>query len=174
MVDVSWRLARALFHAARRTGELEPVAADLARISEVLRAAPDVYRIIHHPRISEAAKDDLLDSVLETELARRLVISLIAARDIGLLATIDRQFQRMRRQDAGIVRAEIRTAVEMPPEDAAALGSALEQYLGRRVILRVVLDSSLIAGIRVRLDGRVLDASIKTELAALSRQLLAA
>jgi F-type H+-transporting ATPase subunit delta len=174
MADVAWRLARALFHAARRTGELEPVADDLARIDAVLRAAPDVYRIIHHPRIGEAAKDDLLGGAAETELVRRVVVSLIAAREVTLLAAIDRQFQQMRRQEAGIVKVEVSTAVELTPEDAAALGSALEQYLGHHVILQVVLDPSLIAGVRVRLDGRVLDGSLKAGLAALGKQLLAA
>ncbi len=173
MADVAWRLARALFHAARRTGELEPVAADLSRFDAVLRAAPDVRRVINHPRIDEAAKDDLLGGAAETELVRRVVIALIAAREITLLAAINRQFQQMRRQEAGIDKVEVSTAVELGPEDVAALGSALEQYLGHHVILQVVLDPSLIAGVRVRVDGRVLDASMKAELDALGKQLLA-
>ena len=174
MADVAWRLARALFHAARRTGELEPVAADLSRFDAVLRAAPDVRRVINHPRIDEAAKDDLLGGAAETELVRRVVIALIAAREITLLAAINRQFQQMKRQETGVVKVEVRTAVELTPEDEAALGSALEQYLGRRPVLRIVLDPSLIAGVRVRINGRVLDASLKSELAALGKQLLAA
>jgi F-type H+-transporting ATPase subunit delta len=174
MADAAWRLARALFHAAQRTGELEPVAADLARLDAVLRAAPDVYRIIHHPRISESAKDDLLGGAAETELVRRVVVSLIAAREVTLLAAINRQFQQMKRQEAGVVKVEVRTAVELTPEDASTLGAALERYVGRRPVLQIVLDPSLIAGVRVRLDGRVLDASLKSELDALEKQLLAA
>jgi F-type H+-transporting ATPase subunit delta len=174
LADTAWRLARALFRAARRAGELEPVAADLARLNAVLRAAPDVHRIIHHPRISEAAKHDLLGGAAETELVRRLVVSLIAAREITLLAAINRQFQQMARQETGVVKVEVRTAAELTPEDAAALRSALERYLGRRPILQLVLDPSLIAGVRVRVDGLVLDASLKARLAALGEQLLAA
>ncbi len=174
MADAAWRLARALFQAARRTGELEPVARDLARLDAVLRAAPEVYRIIYHPRISEAAKDDLLGGAAETELVRRVVVALVAAREVTLLAAINRQFQQMKRQETGVVKVEVRTAVELTPEDEAALGSALEQYLGRRPVLRIVLDPSLIAGVRVRINGRVLDASLKSELAALGKQLLAA
>jgi F-type H+-transporting ATPase subunit delta len=174
MADAAWRLARALFRAARRAGELEPVAADLARLNAVLRAAPEVNRIIHHPRISKAAKDDLLGGAAETELVRRLVVALIAAREITLLVDINRQFQQMARQEAGTVKVEVRTAVELAPDDAAALGSALNRYLGRRAILQVVLDPSLIAGVRVRVDGLVLDASLKARLAALGEELLAA
>jgi F-type H+-transporting ATPase subunit delta len=174
MADAAWRLARALFRAARRAAELEPVAADLARLNAVLRAAPEVNRIIHHPRISKAAKDDLLGGAAETELVRRLVVALIAAREITLLVDINRQFQQMARQEAGTVKVEVRTAVELAPDDAAALGSALNRYLGRRAILQVVLDPSLIAGVRVRVDGLVLDASLKARLAALGEELLAA
>jgi F-type H+-transporting ATPase subunit delta len=174
MADTAWRLARALFRAARRCGELELATADLARLNAVLRDAPEVYRIIHHPRISESAKDDLLGGAAETELVRRLVVSLIAAREVNLLVDTNRQFQQMARQEAGIVKVEVRTAVELTPGDAAALGSALGQYFGRRAVLQVVLDPSLIAGVRVRIDGRVLDASLKARLAALGEQLLAA
>jgi F-type H+-transporting ATPase subunit delta len=174
MADAAWRLARALFRASQRAGELEPVAADLARLNAVLRDAPDVCRIINHPRISEAEKVNLLGGAADTELVRRIVASLIAAREITLLAAISRQFRQMKRQEAGIAKVEVSTAAELTPEDAAALGSALENYLGRRVVLQVVLDPSLIAGVRVRVDGRVLDASLKARLAALGEQLLAA
>jgi F-type H+-transporting ATPase subunit delta len=174
MADSAWRLARALFRAARTAAELEPVAADLARLNTVLRDAPDVCRIINHPRISEAEKVNLLGGAADTELVRRLVASLIAAREITLLAAISRQFRQMKRQEAGIAKVEVSTAAELAPEEAAALGSALENYLGRHVVLQVVLDPSLIAGVRVRVDGRVLDASLKARLAALGEQLLAA
>jgi F-type H+-transporting ATPase subunit delta len=100
-------------------------------------------------------------------------VSLIAAREITLLAAISRQFRQMKRQEAGIAKVEVSTAAELAPEDAAALGSVLEKYLGRRVVMQVVLDPSLIAGVRVRVDGRVLDASLKARLAALGEQLLA-
>ena len=173
MADTAWRLARALFRAARRAGELEPVTTDLARLNAILRDVPEVYRIIHHPRISEATKDDLLGGAAETELVRRLVVSLIAAREITLLAAISRQFRQMKRQEAGIAKVEVSTAAELAPEDAAALGSVLEKYLGSRVVMQVVLDPSLIAGVRVRVDGRVLDANLKARLAALGEQLLA-
>ena len=173
MADTAWRLARALFRAARRAGELEPVTTDLARLNAILRDVPEVYRIIHHPRISETAKDDLLGGAAQTELVRRLVVALIAAREVTLLVDINRQFQQMTRQEAGIVKVEVRTALELSPDDAAALGSALGQYLGRRAILQVVLDPSLIAGVRIRVDGRVLDASLKARLTALGEQLLA-
>jgi F-type H+-transporting ATPase subunit delta len=174
MVDAAWRVARALFRAARSTAEVDSVAADLGRMDAVLAGAPDVRRIIGHPRIGETAKADLLGGILETELVRRLVTSLIAMRGMDLLAAINRRFRQMRKQEAGIVRAEVRAAVELTPDDARALGSALERYLGRRVALRVELDPSLIAGVRVLIDGRVLDASLKAELAELGRRLLAA
>jgi F-type H+-transporting ATPase subunit delta len=174
MADTAWRLARALFRAARRTGGLESVARDLARIDSVLRDAPDVYRVIQHPRISEAAKDGLLGGAVDTELVRRLVVSLIAAREVPQLAAINRQFQQLARQEVGTVKVEVHTAVELAPGDTAALANALGQYLGRRAVLEIVLDPSLIAGVRVRVDGRILDASLKARLAALEERLLAA
>ncbi len=174
MADAAWRLATALFRAAQRTGELEPVAADIARLNAVLRAAPEVQRIINHPRISEAAKVNLLGGAAETELVRRLVASLIADREITLLTDISRHFRQMTRQEAGVIKVEVRTAAELTPEDTAALGSALEQYFDRRAVLQVVLDPSLIAGVRVLVDDRVLDASLKARLTALGERLRAA
>jgi F-type H+-transporting ATPase subunit delta len=174
MADAPWRLATALFRAAQRTGELEPVAADLARLNAVLHAVPEVQRIINHPLISEAAKVNLLGGAAETELVRRLVASLIVSREITLLTDISRHFRQMSRQEAGIVKVEVRTAVELAPGDAAALGAALEQYLGRRAALQFVLDPSLIAGVRVLVDDQVLDSSLKARLTALGERLRAA
>jgi F-type H+-transporting ATPase subunit delta len=174
MADAAWRLARSLFQAARAAGELEAVGADLARLNTVLRAVPDVYRVVHHPHISESAKDEILGGAAETELVRRLVVSLIAGREITLLTAISRHFRQMNRQEAGIVKVEVRTAIELAPEDAAALRAALEQHFGRRAALAVVLDPSLIAGVRVIVDDQVIDDSLKARLAALGERLRAA
>jgi F-type H+-transporting ATPase subunit delta len=174
MADAAWRLARALFKAARRSGELEAVAADLARLNALLRAVPDVNRVVHHPRISEAAKDELLGGAAETELVRRVVVSLIASREFTLLTAISRQFRQMARQEAGIIKVEVRTAIELAPDDAAALGAALEQHFGRRAAMQFVLDPSLIAGVRVIVDDQVLDDSLKARLTALGERLRAA
>ena len=174
MADTAWRLARALFHAARDAGELEPVGADLARLNAVLRTVPDVHRVIHHPHISETAKDELLGGAAETELVRRLIVSLIASREVTLLTAISRQFRQMARQEAGVVKVEVRTAIELAPDDEAALRAALERHFGRRAAMQVVIDPSLIAGVRVLVDDRVLDDSLKARLTALGERLRAA
>jgi F-type H+-transporting ATPase subunit delta len=73
----------------------------------------------------------------------------------------------------GIVAAEATVAVELDDAGAAGLHQALETLTGRTVRLSVKVDPEVLGGARTQVGSRVYDGTLKTQLQALRRRLLA-
>jgi len=70
-----------------------------------------------------------------------------------------------------IVRAEVTTAVLLPPDRVAQFEQRLAAATGRRVTMTTGVDPSLIGGAVARVGGIVYDGSIATQLAKMRARL---
>ena len=60
--------------------------------------------------------------------------------------------------------ARILSAVPIRETEAMAIRTELEKRFGHTVVVQCEVDPSLIGGIRVEVDGRVIDGSIRNKL----------
>jgi F-type H+-transporting ATPase subunit delta len=71
-----------------------------------------------------------------------------------------------------ITIAKVTTAIPLSDDDKAKLEEYLTAYFGHRIIVeKPEVDPSLIGGIIVKVDRKLVDGSIRSRLAALKRQL---
>ena len=72
----------------------------------------------------------------------------------------------------GIAEAQVVSASELDEAQQAALKAKLEELSGKQVVLHLNVDASLIGGLRVDLEGRRYDNSIRTRLDRMRRSLM--
>jgi len=82
-------------------------------------------------------------------------------RDVQKMAA---DYESLARQYQGESVAKVTSALELKEADAVALRQKLEQKFGRKVIMNFQVDPRLIGGIRVEIDGRVIDGSLRNKL----------
>lgn len=80
-------------------------------------------------------------------------------------------YQRLLDSYRGIEQAEITTAVPLDDEDKLKLEEHLGAVVGKKVVLKPEIDSSLIGGIIARIGGKLLDGSTRSKLTALKKEL---
>jgi F-type H+-transporting ATPase subunit delta len=174
------RYAEAAFQIGRTDDTLDAWEGDLARI-EALLEHPELRRMIEHPVVPYAAKERLLRSVAvdsaagESVGAEALSLVLLMIRR-GRPRAVERmtaRFAELLRVERGIVLAEVRTALQLEPEQRAAVSERLVQLTGEQVELNEVVDESLIGGIAVRIGDRLYDASVRNRLERLRVRLTA-
>ncbi|GAH30901.1 unnamed protein product, partial [marine sediment metagenome] len=68
-------------------------------------------------------------------------------------------------------QAEVITAVPLDDKDRQRLEKRLEAVVGKKVVLKPRVDSSLIGGIIARIGGKLLDGSTHSKLMALRNEL---
>ena len=74
--------------------------------------------------------------------------------------------------DSETVKAHVVTAVALLPKEKLLLKQILEEKSGGTIVLKTKVDASLIAGLYVRIEDKVFDATIKSRLDRLKERLL--
>jgi len=114
---------------------------------------------------------DGLGEVTETVL--NLVYLLISKGRVGMLPDIADEYRRLVDEYNGIERAEITTAV--PIDDAARLklSEKLSDITGKKVIIESEnVNPDIIAGIIVKVAGKLIDGSTRGRLKELKKELI--
>jgi len=154
----------------------------LAKWSEMLGAlalvAQDarVRAAVSDPNLSDEQVAGLLIAILAGRLSaegENFVRVLAYNRRLELLPFIHAQFDALKNEREGVVEAEVQSAFELSKAQFADIVQRLERKTGRKVKTRVSIDKELIGGVRVLLGDKVIDGSVRAQLAALETALKA-
>jgi F-type H+-transporting ATPase subunit delta len=165
---VSGRYATALFELAQDSGQIDAVAADLARFSAMIAESPDLQRFLRSPVFTA---DEQARTVVA--LTAKAGIGGLAANFLRLVASKRRlfavegmiaAFRALVAQSKGIVTAQVTVAEPVSDARLAEIRTALEEVSGRTVEVDLKVDPSLIGGLIVKLGSRMVDASLRTKL----------
>ncbi|WPB56769.1 F0F1 ATP synthase subunit delta [Xylophilus sp. GOD-11R] len=132
-----------------------------------IAADPQMAQFADNPKVDAAQVFDVISGVSRTPLpdaARNFLRVVIDNGRLSALPEVARQFRALRNAQGGSSDAVVYSA--FPIDDAALgeLGATLQKRFGRPLNLSVVLDSSLIGGVRVAVGDEVLDTSVRARL----------
>ena len=162
------RYARALFDLAQETGVLEKVRSDLRSLRAMLAESADLRRLIASPAFSAEDKGKALVALaVETGMdmtTAKFLGLLTQNRRAGDLASVIGSFERLYAKHAGVVAAEVTTAVALTAAQLEGVRAALRQSLGKDPEIETRVDPSILGGLKVKVGSRLYDASLKTRL----------
>jgi F-type H+-transporting ATPase subunit delta len=167
------RYAQAVFELALEANKLEQWQADLQIISDAI-GDEAVLTFLASPKISVEKKTNLLSGNLRdiNPLALNLVMLLISRSGIGMIGEIAGEYQRLLDAYHGIQEAEVTTAVPLDDADKERLAERLGSLLGSKITIKSEVDPEILGGIVARINGKLLDGSTRSKLAALKRELV--
>jgi F-type H+-transporting ATPase subunit delta len=173
MLDpVTIRWTEALFNLAQARGELERVAADVERMESELsdRASAAVL----DARLSVAARREQVRPLLRgsSELFRNFVSLLFDKRREEVLRSLPQAFRRRRLQESGGAEGVVESAEPLERAELERIASALGRRLKKDVKLENRVVPELIGGVRVLVENKMLDQSLRGRLDGLRKHLL--
>jgi F-type H+-transporting ATPase subunit delta len=173
------RYARALFDVAQREhADPARLQQDLASFSNLLTTHEDLMRTLSHPAIPVSKKRSLVDQLLTRMSLSAMIeklLRLLADRDrLVLVPEIAAAFETRLMDHRRVVRADVVTAMELPPDRLAALREGLGRATGRDVQLSARVDLSIIGGAVARIGSTVYDGSVSRQLEKLKQSLIEA
>ncbi|MGD9116465.1 MAG: ATP synthase F1 subunit delta [Dehalococcoidia bacterium] len=168
------RYARAVFEIALERKELDKWRDDLTKIAPMGENAAFV-RLVEDPKLDFEKKKEILDKVLGgvNPLARNLVYLLVARGRLSMAGDIAAEYHELLDQYRGIEHAEVVTAVPLDAADKKRLEEHLGKVVGKKIVLDVSVDPSLVGGMIARVGGKLLDGSTRSRLLALKNELAA-
>jgi F-type H+-transporting ATPase subunit delta len=172
--------AETLFDLALRHGGEATVDEYLSAIDDVagiLENEPLVRDFLDTPRVSLEAKKRALEASFRgrvPDLFLRFLIVVVEKRRQAVIGEIAEQYRRLVDEARGRVRAEVVLAREVGEEFRREIVARLEQRTGKSVAAEFSVDPSLIGGVVVRIDGEVLDGSLRRRASGLRRRMIRA
>lgn len=171
-VEVTY--GQALFDAAVDVGQLEKIYGEIGLMQELFKENPDFFKLVTMPSIAEEEKKDVLREVFESKLSKETLNFLFILIDkgrIGHFEKIVRQYQSLFRAHNAVCEGIVYSVELLEIEQKKKLEEDLSKLLHKKVVLNNELDLSLLGGIKVQIEGKVLDASLKKKMEELKKDI---
>lgn len=169
------RYAQAVFDIAVERNELEQWGKELALIAGVLADA-SVHAVLESPRVPFAKKQELLNKALPgfSPLGLNLAYLLVKAGRIGIVLDLVERYGALVGACQGIVNAQVTSVMALDEGEKRQISDWLGELSGKKVVLEAKADAQILGGLVVRMGDKVIDASVRSRLERLKRNLLKA
>ena len=166
-VELSKSYAAALFSLAAESGEQEEVSRALETVTQVLRENPDYLEFLAAPSIAIDERSAAIDQAFGGRVPEHVASFLqVLCRRGHARSYFDcaKEYRKLCDHANRIAPARITSAVELSGAEKQALVEKLERLSGKIVQPEYIVDETLLGGLIVEMEGRVLDGSLKKDL----------
>lgn len=173
---ISVRYAKAFYEFGSDKKILDILVADVKLLVNSLQSIPEFQEFISNPIVKPSDKklfiSNLLDKKVSTETINFLHVVITNKREI-FIQDILRNFLDMYRKNSGITEVTITSSVELTKQQKEIVSKFVEKEFKTKVDVIEKVDASLLGGYILRIDDLQYDASIKTKLKQVKKELLA-
>ena len=169
-VTIARPYAEAAFRLAREQGALDRWS-QMLHLLEIVVQDERIARCIGDPNLSSRQLESLVLGVCGEQLdgaGRNFVQVLVGNDRLGVVPAIRALFEDLKREQDGILEAQITSAFALDDEQRSRLVHRLESKYQRKVSAQVSVDPQLIGGVKIVVGDKVLDATVRGKLDAMA------
>lgn len=168
------RYATALFDLAASEGAMAKYEEEVKVIVKALHDEPDFMAVLQDHKVTREDKISIVENIftdkVSTPIVGLLVLLVNKGRQAEILNVLEAFLERVK-AESGIIKAVVTSAIPLKEAQITALKERLEAGTKRKIELETIVDSSIIAGLVVRVGDKVVDASYQGEIQTLKKQL---
>jgi F-type H+-transporting ATPase subunit delta len=159
--------ADAMFEVARAEGTGEEVEDELFRFARALEASDELREALTDPHIPASRRQQIVEDLLgpratsTTTSLISMVVGIGRGRDLPTIIDALVKKSAGSRQKAV---AEVRSTVDLSAEQRDRLAAAIEKATGKKVEVKVIIDSTILGGVVTTIGDTVIDGSVRTRL----------
>ena len=176
MEEIAQVYARSLFEVAEEHDRVDVVREQLGQFTDALAGSRELELFFFSPYFSTEEKKQGLDKAVEgaDDIIRNFLAVLIENHRMPALMRIRREYDQLWREANKMLPVQITSAVPLDESVHARIGEEIGRQTGRTVELSANVDPDVLGGIVLRVGNSILDASIRTRLERLRKQVAGA
>lgn len=172
--SVSLQYAKALFDVATDTSSVDEYLNDLKAVCKLLIDDENTNKVLNHPSVRNEERKSIIENALKDYLPTTFINYLKVLVDnqrLNELKDILDSYEGLVDDYHQQCNAYVYAKYELGDEEKSKLVSTLEKKLNKKVNLVFKNDPSLVGGIKIVANGKVMDATIKNEMLDLKNEL---
>ena len=173
----SVQYARAMLDLANEKKQAEQVGQEMAELGKIIESNKSLGSFLSDPGISTGDRTELLNKVFKGHVSP-LVFNVMGVLNskgrLGLLHSVIQAYHELLDEQLGKVEVDVIVAHRLDGSALEQVRQRISQALKKDAVVHQYVDEKIIGGIVVRVDDKLIDASVKSQLEAMKRQLLAA
>jgi F-type H+-transporting ATPase subunit delta len=172
---ITLRYIRAILDIAAAQGKTDAVEAELQNIDQLLKSNPAFMNLLLHPKISRLRKKKLLDDTFGARfsaLVKSFLHLLVEKKREELIPVLFEEYKKAADRLRGIVKATVKSAIDLSDKQCQNLKAALEKRLSSTVELQFEVDRAILGGMQIFIGNDIIDGSIRGRLDKLQKYLL--
>lgn len=172
MEEIAQVYARSLFEVASEQGRLDAVKQQLDEFAGAVAGSRDLSVFLFSPYFSvEEKKDGLRRSVTGAEeIFMNFLEALIERHRMPVIHRIRTDFEDLYDRSNKRLPVLVTSAVELDKQTVDTLGERIREQTGNEIEFSSSVDPEILGGIVLRVGNFILDASIRTRLEQLRRE----
>lgn len=172
---ISKRYGRAMFELAKNEGKVEEYLEQLSCIKKITIENPELLEIFDHPKVTINEKLILIDDLFTNGFDKEVkdFLKLLVTKDrISSLIKMIKDFEELYYEYKNIVLARVTSATELEEDAKANLLVQLKELFAKEVIIEQRVDPTIIGGLLIEAQDKIIDATVKGKLEKIKHGLL--
>ena len=153
-----------------KPSELTAAKSKLNAVNSVIKDIPDLIKLSKTPTVETKDKLGIIEQAFKGRLSEYIYNFLMVITEAGRLdyfGKITEYFGERCNEHLGIAEITVVTCEPLTEKAKADLSAKMGKLLGKKIVMKEELDSSIIGGIVVKNGNTTLDGSVKARLRAL-------
>lgn len=171
---ISVRYAKALLLSAKENNLLKEIYSDMKWVYQISREVNEFYDFIESPIITPSQKRNIIHAVFEN-ITNKLTLSfldlIVKNRRETYIPDISRRFLDIYKKYMGITSVILTTVVRVDDELKERIIKLIQDTFHTEVELTEKMNDELIGGFILRLEDKMMDASVANELKKMRKNL---
>jgi F-type H+-transporting ATPase subunit delta len=169
------RYSRALVKIGQETQTMQEIGKELAKFVEIFPREKELQEALTGPVLKRDVKDEIITNICKQLGMSDLMTSFLRLlNEKGRMEYLERiaiAYQDMADQAQAVARAQVTAADALTEEQTEQVRDTLARISGKQVIMELQQDPGIIGGLVIRMEGLLLDGSIKRQLDKIREQM---
>lgn len=176
MISNDLNFAMALFDIAKEENKVQKYYDEILVVSEIIEDNPEFLKCLKSFSLSLEEKEKILDKTFLNNGVNEMIVNLmkllVKKHKIHLFLDIIKKFEKMVLEDLGLLKGIVYSVVELSKEQMRKIENFTAKKVNRQVILKNIIDSNLIAGIKIVIGSYIFENSITSQLEQIKKHII--
>ena len=172
-VDTTY--GNALFELALDENKIDELYVEVNSLIEILKENSELIKLLNHPKISKDEKKQIVRNTFDGRISREItgLITMVVDKDhISSIVDILEYFVKLVKKEKNIGVVSVTSAVTLSDIQKSNIEKRLIETTSYNSLeTNYSVDESLIGGLVIRIEDRVVDSSIRSKLDKMSKML---